>query len=302
MRAVKQKIIWIDFISPTPQDLEYLSQTFHFHPITIEELARPSTRSNVEHYDDYLFIALHFPIYDASLKTSRPLEVDILITRNHFITVRYEKLKPVDEFFEKCQRDPRVRERCLNETSGHLLYYFLEEMLNFSMRQLDHIVKKIEQIEDNIFKGFEREMIQEISVVKRDILDFRRIIKPYNSIFDSLINKGQSYFGKSLRIFFLDIQGDYLRVWNAVENYKETIESLETTNSSLVEIKINEVMKILTLLAFIAIPLTVVSQILSIDTIDNFLKNYPWSFIVIILVTIVLQINLYFYFRKRKWL
>ncbi|MDP1628989.1 MAG: magnesium transporter CorA family protein [bacterium] len=302
MRIIKQKIIWLDFISPVPQDLEYLSQTFHFHPVTLEELAQPSTRSNVEHYEDYLFLALHFPIYDAALKTSRPIEVDVLLTKTHFITIRYEKLQPVDDFFEKCQRDSGLRERCLNETSGHLLYYFIEEMLNFSMRQLDHIVKKIEQIEDKIFKGLEREMIHEISIVKRDILDFRRIVKPYNSIFESLISKGQSYFGRSLRIYFQDIHGDYLRVWNAVENYKETIESLETTNSALLETKINEVMKILTLLAFIAIPLTVVSQILSINTIDSFLNNYPWSFLVIILATIVLQIGLFIFFRKRKWL
>jgi magnesium transporter len=302
MRAVKQKIIWLDFFSPTPQDLEYLSQTFHFHPITIEELAQPSTRSNVEHYDDYLFLSLHFPIYDHSLKTSRPLEVDILVTKNHFITIRYEKLNPVDEFFEKCRQDPRVRERCLNETTGHLLYYFLGEMLNFSMRQLDHVVKKVEQIEDNIFKGFEREMIREISLVKRDILDFRRIIKPYNSIFDSLTNKGQNYFGKSLRIYFQDLEGDYLRVWNAVENYKETIESLETTNTSLVQTKINEVMKILTLFATIAIPLSVTAQVLSVEAVFQFLGNNARNVVFILFATVLLQISLFFFFKKRKWL
>ncbi len=268
MNIIKhKKNIWIDIKNPDKKDLGYLKKKFKFHPITMDELLTPTIRPRVEHYDHYLYMVIHFPLYDVKRKTNRSVEIDFLITPNALITVHYEDFLPLRQLLARCQIDKLSRERNLGENPALLLYCILEKLYNFSLRQLDHISKKVNQIEEKTFKeGGSEEVVKIISWVRRDILDFRKTIKPQKTVLDSLKIRGIKFFGKDMRPYFMDIIGDYMRVWNMLENLKETIEALRETNDSLVSNRTNRIIRILTIFSVIVFPLTLLASMFGMNT------------------------------------
>jgi len=263
MNQIKTKgITWIDITDPDKKDIKFLKENFDFHPVILKELLSPTLRPKVEHYSNYLFMVLHFPIYHPEEKETKSMELDFLITKDTLITIRYNKIQPLQEFWKKCQTESVY----IQKSPAFLLHYILEELNKFSLRQIDHITKKLNAVEEEIFKSRstkeEEQIVKKISLIRRDILDFRKTINPQKIILRSLRLRGIEFFGKKLQPYFTDIIGDYLQVWDLLSNHKETIESLQETNDSLLTNKANRIMTVLTMFAVVVFPLTLLSAIL----------------------------------------
>lgn len=302
MRIIKDRVTWIDIVKPTRDDLEFLKKQHNFHPIILDELLHLSARSRVEFYKNYLFLTYHLPVYDKNIKTSRRAEVDFLITKDKVITVRYEDLEPIENFFRSVSNNAHFKERALGVDSGRTTYYLIQEIINFSLRQLRHIEDNLRYITAEIFKGRESQLLQNISYVKRDILDYSIISRPQEILLNSFMNVGTKFWGEDARIYLNDLIGDYYKVTQHLENYREVIESLEDTNSQLLSAKTNTVMQRFTILAFLTFPLMLFTSLASIDFISSFLGNNPLRFWSIFFGVGVLVIILILSFRKKGWL
>ena len=300
---IKNRITWLDIIKPNQEDFEFLKREFNFHPIILEELQKPSARPKVEHYNDYLFLVYHFTIYDPLKRTSVEAEVDFLATKDYLITVRYEEnLEPINKIIEKIKTDDLFKKKILENTPGHLIYYILDETIEFSLRQLVHIKEKLCDIEEEIFAGREAKMLKEIACLKRDILDYRGITKPQKLIIQSLVRVGTEFFGQNIKIYFADLEGEFLKLEYLMDNFKETIESLENTNAQLLEAKTNKVMERFTILAFLTFPLMILAQILSINAQDNPLLEHPYGFWIMAVIIILVMGVMFTFFKKKGWL
>lgn len=304
MEKVKIKnLTWIDIIDPDKKDLKYLGGTFNFHPIVLRELLSPTLRPKVEHYDGYLFMVLHFPIYNPKEKETKSMELDFLMTKDTLITIRYGKIQALQELRKKCRSDEKI----INKDSVAIfLHCMLEELNSFSLRQLDHITKKIDAIQKKIFKSRtpkqENEMVEKISLIRMDILNFRRTIKPQSAILKSLKSRGTDFFGRSMQPYFIDIIGDYLRVWDLLENHKETIESLQGTNDSLLTNKANRVMGVLTMFAVVVFPLTLIAAIFGMNTKILPLVGIAHDFWIILSIMLIGTATMLVLFKIKKWL
>lgn len=303
MNIIKTKTIsWIDIKNPGKKDLNYLKKEFDFHPITLGELLSPTLRPKVEHYDHYLYMVVHFPIYNPKKQTTESIEIDFLITQNALITVRYEELPPLRELWGKCLMDEAAREHKFGETAAYLLYCILENLYALSLRQLDHITKKIDQIEDKMFKekGSE-DVVEKISLARRDILDFRKTIKPQKTILDSLKIRGVEFFGKKMRPYFIDIIGDYMRVWSLLENHIETIRALRETNDSLISNRTNRIIRLLTIFSVIVFPLTLLASIFGMNTRFLPLVGHEYDFWIIAGFMLLATMGMLIFFKRKKW-
>ncbi len=300
VEAIKGKTNWIKITSPTKEDIEFLRENFDFHPVILTEIASPSSRTKVENYGNYIYTVYHLPIYSLEKKTSEPTEIDFIATKKYVITAQYREIESVDELFlELKEKDER---NILNGEPERLIYEILQRSLSFSLRQLFHIGDKIKKIGTSIFKGTEKEMIKEISVVKRDILDQRLIVKPQKTILESLIIKGESFFNKDSKIYFNDLLGDHNKLWDTLDNFKETIEALESTNNTLFNSKTNEIMKLLTIMTFFALPLSLLVNTFSMSNIYTPLTDNPNGFWIIIITMVSISVGLYTFFKIKKWL
>ena len=174
-------------------------------------------------------------------------------------------------------------------------------LLESCFPKLDHISKKLEYIEDEIFSGHEKEMVFELSLSKRDILNFRRIIKPQYSVFESLSQKNFKLTEPSLKPYYQDLLGTNIRILNNLESAKETVESLEETNNSLLSNKLNLTMKILTIFSAVMLPMTVYSNILAMSADIPFGKD-PNAFWIHLGIMLFLSVATIAIFKARKWL
>ncbi len=292
---------WIDILKPTKSDIDFLKKQHKFHPIILDELLHLSNRSRVEFYPTYLFLTYHLPVYDKTLKTSRRAEIDFLITKKQVITVHYEDLEPIDAFMRSLNNNVHFKTKALDDTA-QCVYFLIQEIIHFSLRQLRHVEDNIRTISEEIFKGKEDEMLEKISYAKRDVLDFSVISAPQEILLESLVETGRKFWGENNQIYLSDLAGDYSKVTQHVENYQATIEALEETNGQLLSAKTNKVMQRFTILAFLAIPLGLFTSLLSVSFIGNFITATPLRFWTIFIVLGITVIGLIIFFKKKKWL
>ncbi len=265
MRIIKGKLTWIDVQNPTKKDIEFIRKQHNFHPIILDELLHTSARSRVEPYDKYLFLTYHLPIYDKNIKSSRKGEVDFLITKDRIITVHYEDLEPVNNFWRRLNNDKNFKDRALGDNTGRLIYYLIEEILDFSQRQLRHIEENVTELTKELFQEKESQLLQRISYLKRDILDYSIISEPQKILLESLREVGGKFWNEDMKIYLSDLSGDHLKIMQHLDNFKETVESLEQTNSQLLNAKTNAVMQRFTVLAFLTFPLVLFTSLFNVE-------------------------------------
>ncbi|MBI2024608.1 MAG: hypothetical protein HYT03_00760 [Candidatus Harrisonbacteria bacterium] len=295
------KITWIDILKPTKADIDFLKQQHNFHPIILDELLHLSNRSRVEFYQDYLYLTYHFPIYDRSIKTSRRAEVDFLITKEKIITVHYEDLEAIDTFARAINNNAHFKARATQD-SARVVYYIIQEIIQFSLHQLRHVEDNIRKISQEIFKGYETQLLEKISYAKREILDFNVTSAPQKILLESLLDVGKKFWGEEERIYFADLVGDYSKLTQQVENYRATIEALESTNGQLLNAKTNRVMQRFTILAFLTFPIFLFVSLAEVEFINTFIAENPLRFWSILIGVIVLVFSLIAIFKKKGWL
>lgn len=303
MRITKlKKFTWIDINKPAKADIEFIKKQERFHPIILDELQNLSARARVESHRNYLFLTYHLPMYDEAARSSRPAEIDFLITKDKVITVHYEELEPINNFYRKLNTDNRYKESSLSDSSVKTVYYLIQEILNFSQRQLVHIETNVSEIAKELFHKKESHLLEKISYVKRDILEYYIISKPQDIILSSLKSVGLRFWGESAEIFLSDLIGDHMKITQQLDNFKETIESLEETNTQLLNAKTNAVMQRFNAIATLTLPLILVVSFFTVPEIDRLFTSHSIWFYISFILSVAFTVALLLFFRKKDWL
>jgi len=302
MRQIyKGKITWVDITSPAQEDIDYLQKNYRFHPLILKELETLTQRNKAEIYENYLFLVTHFPNWDSKKQTSLPWELDIIISAKVLVTVSYGEVCETHlELTEKIYQKDFEKEHLTDTVK--LLYFIFEHYLDFAARQLIHIQEKINLIEEQIFQHKQQEVIPVLSFVKRDILNFRRIFRYLKEDLAFLNRRGPELFGENSKIYFDDMVGDSLRVENVIENFKDTLESLENTNNSLMEHKINVLTKIYTIISFITWPTLLVISMYQMNTLYLPFIGYRYDFFIVLAIAFMPSILIYQYLKRKNLL
>ncbi len=301
MRELKIKdIIWISLTKPSAEDINGLKERFpQIHPLVLEELLTPTIRPRVENYDHHLYMVLHFPEFVPGAAKSVSHELDCILMQDVLITVQYDAIATVEDFWHECEAKETISER-YGKSPIHLLYYLLRQLFSTALKELDQIQGEIDSIEEIVFNGREKDILEDISYLKRDILDFRRALKPQHLTLESLAAQGAHLYGEKVKPFLADLVGEYLKVWNLLETHKETLDALYDTNRQLVTVKTNEIMRVFTILAFITFIPTAIANIYGMN-IDNLpLGGRPHAFWAVLTLMAVATLLVYLVLKWRK--
>lgn len=303
-----QGITWIDVTSPTKDEIEGLAGEHGLHPLLQNELVSPSLRSKVDVYEDHLYLILHFPRCaicegeEPSEVVSDTQEVDFIIGKNVLITTHYEPIDQLDELADIMEINP-VSYRGIGKThAGHLLFAIIRRLYQVQDDALLLLNQKLKAAEERIFAGEEKAMVKELSELNRNLLDFHWALKNHSDVLTSFEAAGREFFGDSFRYYLRAIIGEYEKIWNTLQSNRETGIELRQTNESLLTIKTNEVMKILTIMAFITFPLTVFTSLFGMNTINTPILGRPndfWDIVIIMFGAVALM---FIFFRYKKWL
>jgi magnesium transporter len=168
---------------------------------------------------------------------------------------------------------------------------------------LRKIGNKLDALEDDIFEERAEEVVRDISNVKQEIINFRKVIRPQRPVLRDLEKVKQRYLASDfdLEIYFDDIVDAHERIWDMLENYKEVAEALEETNESLISHRLNDILRVLTAMSVIILPLTLIASVMGMNTwVPD--EGDATGFFVVLGVMMVLLVGMVFYFRKRRWL
>jgi magnesium transporter len=296
-------ISWTDIRLPTTQDIEYLRDHYpFFHPLDLEDCLSKIERPKIDEYENYLFIVMHFPVFNKVTRRLERTEVDIFVGRGFLVTVSDGTLTPLVEDFTNSQRDEGIKAQFMGRGSYYLLYMLIDDLVDYCFPILDKENHNIEGIEERIFDGNAKQIVREISIVRRNLINFRRIIKPQLKIMASLERKDWEFLRGDLDVYWGDVSDHTVQMWERLEDLWDVIEGLSETIESLTSHRINEVMKILTIFSVIMLPLSVISGIYGMNLRQLPLASHPLSFAVIIGIMAAIVIGMLIYFKREGWL
>jgi magnesium transporter len=292
-------LTWTDIAPPTEKETGYLAQNFPFHPLDLDDTLSRIQRSKIDEYKEYLFLVFHFPIYRKAERVLTSSQVSVFIGPNYLITLHNGELKPLVKLFKECRIDEESRREYLSQGSGFLLYRILDRLVDYCLPILNKVGSGIEEVEDAIFSDRKRDAIRKISRLRRDIIAFRRIIWPMRAVIGSLEPKVRRFIKKDLAVYFGDMVDHLDRIWDGLDEYKEIIEGLSDTYDSLATNRTNEVVRILTIIATILLPVTVVASIYGMNISLPFMhSDYALLYVFLIMLVVIGGI-LYFLRRIR---
>ena len=292
---------WVHIEEPRLAHREWLEEHFDFHPLDIEDVYSRNQRPKLDQYEDYVFIVLHFPLFDKDSGRILTAELDLFMGPDYLITLPNIPLPPLGAMFERYREKEDLREEVFSKGPGYLLYKIVDTGVDASFPMLRKTGLKLERLEDDIFEGRSSEIVRDISEVKQEIINFRKISRPQRAVLRDLERTKQRYLQEELEIYFDDISDAAERIWDTLENYKEVIEALESTNESVLSHRLNETFRILTAASVVLLPLTLIASIFGMNV------HFPgegegWTFFAILFLMGALLTAMVVLFRRRGWL
>jgi magnesium transporter len=296
-------LTWVQLDSPRSEEAHELAQRFGWHPLDIEDVLSKRQRPKIDEYADegYLFVVLHFPVYDKAVQRLNAAELDVFVGHDYLVTLPNVELLPVTRLFLRCEEDEALRDQLFSKGSGYLLYHILDDLFDYCFPILDKIGHKLDSIEDDMFEGRAEDVVRDISNVKQEIISYRKIIKPERATLRVLERQVERFLPEELELYFDDIVDASERIWDLLDNFKEVIEGLESTNESVISHRQNDILRILTVFSVVLLPLTLITGIFGMNVkFPGFETQQAWWGILAGMVVVLA--GLLGFFRYKRWL
>ena len=291
---------WINIERPRAIDRAWLEEHFDFHALDYEDVFSRNQRPKVDEYEDYLFVVLHFPKFDKQVGRLNAAELDVFVGQDFVITLPNQQLDPLEYLFERCRSNDELRDGLFAKGAGYLLYRIVDDCVDASFPMLRKIGLKLEDLEEDIFEGRGADIVRDLSNAKQEIINFRKIVRPQRAALRDL-ERTRRYVPEDLEMYFDDIVDASERVWDMLENFKEVIEGLESTNESVLSHRVNDILRVLTSFSVIILPLTLIASLFGMNV--HFPGEGSHAAFWVILVAMVGTLSAFVaYFRHRGWL
>jgi magnesium transporter len=296
---------WVHIERPTPIECAWLEEHFDFHPLDLEDVLSRNQRPKIDEYPSYLFIVLHFPVFDPQVKRLNAGELDIFVGPDYLVTIPNTPLQPIEYLFERCRQKEELREQLFSRGSGYLLYRVVDDLFDYCFPMLRKIGNKLDALETEIFEESRSEdIVRDISNAKQEIINFRKVIRPQRTVLRDLENLEQPFLASregELDVYFDDIGDSHERIWDMLENYKEVVEALEETNESYISHRVNDILRVLTAFSVVILPLTLIASLWGMNVAVPG-EGDPGDFWLIVGGMVLVLVGMLAYFRHRRWL
>ncbi len=317
-RQTLKNITWIDLDSPTHEEVKQVMDEYAIHHLVAEDLLAPTMRPRLDVYERFIYIVLHFPALRHTHSLTHNQEVDFIIGKNFLITAHYDTIDPLHKF-SKMFEVSAILERgtgTLDEsrgptaplsgtTEGHagVLYFALMRKLYGAItHELELVSEALQGVEENMFRGRERQMVVELSKISRGLLSLKQPLAAHPDVLDQFREAATGFFGQPFAHHAKGLLHEFRRVRSLLENSIAILDELRDTNDSLVSTKQNEVMKVLTMMAFVTFPLSLIASIFSMNTTYIPIVGNPYDFWLVIGVMAAVAACFFVFFKYKKWL
>lgn len=279
--------------------IEKIGEHYQLHPLVLEDIVNISQRPKIDEYDDYLFVVLKMLYYDTNEKMVSE-QVSFILGNEYVLTFQEAEGDVFDTVRDRIRQSKgRVR----NTQADYLLYVLIDAVVDHYFSVIEVLSDKIEDFETAIFSGdVDTNTSQNIQNLKREILKVRRAIFPLRDVINRIEKNDKSLIQKKTLTYYRDIYDHLIQVTENLDIYREMIGSLMDMYMTTISNKMNEVMKVLTIMASIFIPLTFIAGVYGMNFDYMPELQYKYGYFIVWGVMIVLFIGLLIYFKRKKWL
>ncbi|TAK57838.1 hypothetical protein EPO17_00855 [Patescibacteria group bacterium] len=302
-RYTYKGLVWVNMESPTEEEVREVMKEFSLHPIVGEELLVATSKPKVDLYKNYIYLILHFPTLSKEEKDSHTgKEVDFVVGKDFIITTAYDTVEPLHNFSKIFEVNAILDKSEIGEHAGFIFYYMIKKLYRSMGQELDHIKASLHSAESHIFNGKAKKMVRELSDIGHDLLDFKQATKSHGEVLESFAVTGQKFFGTDFSYYLDDIVSEYRKTYHGIESNKDFLTELRETNDSLVSTQQNEVVKNLTVMAFLTLPASLIASIFNMSTDYLPIVGQPGDFWIIIAIMLATSICMFAYFKHKDWI
>jgi magnesium transporter len=299
----KRGLLWVDFTSEPPEASLPVLQSFNFHPLAIDDALQETHAPKIDDWGDYLYIVLN---YMHLVQAPEPWdtevdELDVFLGRNYVVTHHDNAIPSIEEVWDMSQRDPRYSQ----DGADHLLYKVIDSIVMNYMPIIEKIDEEIDQIEDQVFDRPSSQTLARLFTLKRVLLAMRRILLPQREVLNKMARDDYQVIDRKDRIFFRDIYDHLVRLHDVNESLRDLVGGALDTYLSVINNRMNEIMKTLTIITTLFMPLSFVTGFFGMNF---FAANPPyenWTLPAIFYGTLSLMLAtpviMFFWMRRRTW-
>ncbi|MBN2118946.1 MAG: magnesium/cobalt transporter CorA [Anaerolineales bacterium] len=297
-------LLWVDFVSEAPETCLPILQGFQFHPLAIDDALQETHVPKLDDWGDYLYIVLNYmnAQQNGDAWETDVDELDIFLGKNYIVTHHDHPITALDETWAACDRDIRN----LQAGADHLLYRIADNLVAGYMPAVEQIDDAIDQLEDQIFDRPEPRTLEKLFALKRVLLAMRRIILPQREVLNKLARDDYQVIDPKDRIFFRDIYDHLVRLHDINESLRDLVGGALDTYLSVINNRMNEIMKTLTIITVLFMPLTFLTGYFGMNFFEPLGNLKAWTtspvFYLTLAVIFMMPIGMYIWMRRRTWI
>ncbi|MDD2421225.1 MAG: magnesium/cobalt transporter CorA [Heliobacteriaceae bacterium] len=291
-------LLWIDLYDYNSKEVSQVGEVFNFHPLTIEDVLQGSPRAKVDRYDRYFFFVFHSLRYDEESDDElTQFELNVFLGANYIVTMHRTALPAVGRVAYHCLQGSKF----MDHGPDYLLYAIVDGIIDEYFPIVDRLGVRIDALEDELYVNPARETTDEILALKRTILLLRKVIQPQKRIFSNVNGRYSFEVREENRPYYLDLVDHIERITDTMDTYRDLANSAMDTYSSIISNRTNEIMRVLTIISTVSLPLTVITGAFGMNVPIPGTTWRPMFFLIWAGMTGLLLGMLYL-FRRKNWL
>lgn len=300
----RRSLLWVDFVNEPDENSLPILQGFGFHPLSIEDALQQTHSPKLDDWGNYIYIVMNYMDVkeNGKLWESDVDELDIFLGPNYIVTHHEFPIPAIDETWASCDRDVRN----VQEGADHLLYKIMDFLVAGYMPTVERIDSAIDELEDHIFDKPSHRTLERLFALKRVLLAMRRILLPQREVLNKLARDDYRVIDPKDRIFFRDIYDHLVRLHDLNENLRDLVGGALDTYLSVVNNRMNDIMKTLTIITTIFMPLAFVTGFFGMNFFEPQGRLTHWTtnpiFYITLAINVFLPIGMYLWMRRRTWI
>ena len=296
----KSSVMWLNIDGVhQPEIIEQVGKSFCLHPLVAEDIASTAQRPKMEDFDEYIFVVLRMLRFDGKENETKTEQVSIIFGSDFVISFQEKEGDVFDAIRERI-RSNKGRIRKLG--ADYLAYSLIDAIVDNYFMVLEKLGEAIEDIEDRLITNPTSETLQTIHDLKREMIFLRKSVWPLREVISRMERSESPLINKSTFVYLRDVYDHTIQVMDAVETFRDMLSGMLDIYLSSVSNRMNEVMKVLTVIATIFIPLTFVAGIYGMNFKYMPELDQTWSYPAILILMLVVALLMVVYFRRKKWI
>jgi len=299
------KVQWIHLSAPTKDEIKELVNKYDFHELIEDDLSESTTHEKIDVYEEYIFTVLNFPKYSSELKKYVFNQFSIILWKDIIVTISKYDTNHIENIIKNYAQELKEREddEEYKISPYYILYTIIDAMYDKTTTLLNKSAKDVNAMEEKLFLSnkLEKELLESLTIKKRNIVGLKHLFMPHKEILEEFQDIIPKFYKEDLDVYFEDLVSRLDRIMNVIENSYENVESLFETYNSLMTIKTNSVINILTIFTAITWVLTLISGVYGMN-IALPGQNQEYFYILLFAIMVAISIGLILYFKRKKWI